>query len=211
MSDVFGTPITTQTLQDMPEYWGKPITAADRAKVARDRESADGKAVAAKKHVDDLKSQWGTGVSTKCMVYNATGDTVTLVASHDYHGHIGPSPYPLQIANGQWGAFLHVKSTGSATGSSACIAYRGKNNAGEEHEWLVGWSNPWNHGAGHKVTAYTEINKAPYYEGNVWGEVSGKLYGSGGSSTSTWNGCSSNATITDETTATFQASITLHA
>lgn len=143
-SNVFGNPITNATLEGMPEYAGRTIERIDRARVALNMKNAQNKDVNARQYVENVKQGWGTGVSTLCLVYNATGDTVTYVASHDWHGHIGPAPYPVEIANGQWGGYLHVKTSGTATGSSAAVVYRGKNGDGKECDWMLAWSNPWN-------------------------------------------------------------------
>ena len=48
-----------------------------------------------------------------------------------------------RIENGQWGAFLHVKTSGTATGSSAAVVYKALTPGGNL-QWAVAWSNPWN-------------------------------------------------------------------
>ncbi|KAI8031730.1 hypothetical protein LOK49_LG01G02719 [Camellia lanceoleosa] len=128
----------------MPEYADKKITRTDRAHVALNMKNAENKDRNARQYVENLKAQWGVGVSTLCLVYNATGDRVKFITSCDYWGHCGPAPYPVEIANGQWGAFLHVKRTGTATGSTAAVVYRGKNQADNTCDWMLAWSNPWN-------------------------------------------------------------------
>lgn len=143
-SNVFGNPITDSTLEGMPQYAGKTITRTDRASAALNMKNAGNKDTNARTFVENLKKQWGDGVSTLCLVYNATGDTVKFAANHDWYGHIGPSPFPVEIQNGQWGGYLHVKISGEATGSSAAVVYRGKNEAGVECDWMLSWSNPWN-------------------------------------------------------------------
>ncbi|KAK8940939.1 hypothetical protein KSP39_PZI010781 [Platanthera zijinensis] len=143
-SNVFGNPITNTTLQGMPEYMDKPITRKDRARVAFNMKNAQEKDRNARQYVENLKARWGTGVSTLCVVYNSTGDTLTFITSHNWFGHIGPAPYPTNIRNGQWGGFLHVKKSGAASGSAAAVVYRGKNDAGANCDWMLSWSNPWN-------------------------------------------------------------------
>ncbi|RXH97450.1 hypothetical protein DVH24_007796 [Malus domestica] len=78
-SNVFGNPITNATLEGIPEYIGKGIDKKDRAHVAMYKKNDEGKAVDARKHVENLKKQYGNGVSAYCLVYNATGDTITYV------------------------------------------------------------------------------------------------------------------------------------
>lgn len=142
-SNVFGNPITNATLEAMPEYIGKVITRTDRAHVAVNMKNSESKDVNARTFVENLKERYGDGVSTLCMVYNATGDPLKFVGNHDWSGHIGESPFPTEIANGQWGAYLHVKTSGAARGSVAAAVYRGKNNAGSDCDWMLAWSTPW--------------------------------------------------------------------
>nr|GFB53583.1 hypothetical protein [Tanacetum cinerariifolium] len=51
----------------------------------------------------------------------------------------------MELQNGQWGAFLHVKRVAEATGSMAYVIYRveANNNAGF-CSCLIGWETPWN-------------------------------------------------------------------
>lgn len=81
---------------------------AKTAHVALNMKNAEEKHVIARNYVERKKANWGTGISTLCLVYNATGDTITRVPGHDWYGHI-EDQYPEEIANGQWGGFLHVK------------------------------------------------------------------------------------------------------
>ncbi|KAI8000478.1 hypothetical protein LOK49_LG09G01340 [Camellia lanceoleosa] len=66
-----------------------------------------------------------------------------FITTHDYHGHIYTDPYPTIIQNGQWAAFLHVKPSITTAGSSAAVVYRGKNQSGEQHDWMLAWSMPY--------------------------------------------------------------------
>jgi len=52
--------------------------------------------------------------------------------------------YPPEqtILNGQWAVFLHVKTSGAATGSESCVVYSIDN---EAVDLLCGWMSPWNH------------------------------------------------------------------
>ncbi|XP_010920412.2 23 kDa jasmonate-induced protein [Elaeis guineensis] len=209
-SNVFGNPITDQTLRGLPEYKDKPvITATDRATVALNMKNAGNKDVNARKFVENLKERYGNGVSTLCLVYNATGGTLNFVLSHDWHGHIGESPYPQQIDNGQWGAYLHVHTSGAAVGSSAAVVYRGKNEGGTTCDWMFGWSNPWNRW-GNDNTVYTEIREYRHYEDNDhWNYIQDKVEGSGLTHSDTWNGCVSTVATGSSTSPILQAILTL--
>lgn len=87
----------------------------------------------------------GNGVSTLCLVYNASGDTITLATNYDWFGHIGRDPYPTHIGNGQWAAFLHEKRALIPSGSVAAVVYRGKNEVTPffPYDWMLSWHNPW--------------------------------------------------------------------
>lgn len=140
----------------MPGYTGKEITATDRFRAAMKMIDSDGKEFNAEKFVRDLKSTYGYGVSTLCLIYNATGGTLTHVCNKNWEGHIGESPCPSKIENGQWGLFLHVHDTGSGTGSVAATVYRGENADGAVCEWVLAWYNTWKkwwpHGAASERT-----------------------------------------------------------
>ncbi|XP_060674531.1 23 kDa jasmonate-induced protein-like [Ziziphus jujuba] len=202
-SNVFGNPITTKTLEQMPEYIGKKITRTDRAHVAMNMKNAEGKDVKAREFVEDLKEKWGNGVSTLCVIYNATGDTIRHVGSNDWYGHIGDSPYPSEIANGQWGAFLHVKTSGASSGSVAATVYRGLNEAGQVCDWMLSWYNPWSR-LFDDNQAYTEIREGHHYEEDHWDYIYNILKNKGLSYTDNWNGCISSVSTGSSTSPIFE-------
>ncbi|KAH0980721.1 hypothetical protein GBA52_007898 [Prunus armeniaca] len=146
----------------MPEYKSIYIDRKDRAKVALQMTRVGDKDLQALTFVENLKKQHGDGISTLCLFYNATGDTLTCSISKDWCGHIGHFPYPALIANGQWGAFLHVQKLGTSEGSVATVVYNGKNRYGEENGLLLAWSN---NGCENKV--FTESRLANHYLDNV--------------------------------------------
>ncbi|CAB4269391.1 unnamed protein product [Prunus armeniaca] len=160
--NVFGNPIENSTLNGMTEYKYTPIERKDRAKVALQMKNVGDKDCKALTFVENLKKQHGDGISTLCLIYNATGDNLTCSISKDWCGHIGHFPYPALIANGQWGAFLHVQKLGPIEGSVATVVYNGKNRYGEENGLLLAWSN---NGCENKV--FTESRPAEHYLDNV--------------------------------------------
>ncbi|XP_072973032.1 23 kDa jasmonate-induced protein-like [Typha angustifolia] len=206
--NVFGTPITTKTLERMSEYIGKTITRKDRAKVALDMKNAESKDVNARQFVEQLKERYGNGVATLCVIYNATGDPLTYITSHDYFGHIWHSPYPYKIENGQWGAFLHGKVAGATSGSNATVVYRGMNQAGNHCDWMLAWDNPWNRII-YSCKAYTEIREPNHFDSTVWGVISDKMERSSIHCEDVWNGCWSGVSIGDDTTTVYEGIMTL--
>ncbi|PQQ10957.1 23 kDa jasmonate-induced protein [Prunus yedoensis var. nudiflora] len=193
-SNVFGTPVTDQTVQALPEYIGKKIGRKERAHVALNMKNAEGKDINARNYVENLKKQSGYGVSSLCLVYNAIGDTIRLVANEDWYC--------------KWAV------GGMATGSVAAVAYHGKSNAGNDCDWLLAWRNPWNRylftNTNLVVRVYTEIRKAHHYEpAGVWPILYDLLGNSGVYSSDTRNGCFSTISSGCFTCPTVEALLTL--
>ncbi|KAM7489131.1 hypothetical protein LguiB_026615 [Lonicera macranthoides] len=195
---VFGTPIDAETLKGMPEYKGKTIRRADMAKVARDLMNAGGKDTNCVKYVENLRDEYGNGVKVLCTIYNATGGDLTYSQSKDFHGHIYNKPYPLVIKNGQWGGYLHVHTTASATGSSAAVVYSGVNNDEVKCDWMLSWSDPWSG----SNTVYTEIREGGHYKDTL-GDIQDKVENGNDTSNDEWTGCTSTTTIATGTTTSF--------
>lgn len=143
-ANVFGTPITDNAL-----------TTLGRAKLANNYINADGKDANAKHFVKKLMSRYGTGIKTGGLFYNATGGPLTLVNSHDYHGHVYEVSYPTAFQNGQWIAFLHVRGS-IFVGSSAAVVYRSVNDQGDRYDYMCSWSVPVS--GDNKVHTYTITN-----------------------------------------------------
>ncbi|KAI5001296.1 hypothetical protein ZWY2020_025946 [Hordeum vulgare] len=122
--------------------------------------NAGGKDVNAQKFVDNLKERYGNGIAVKCLLYNATGATLNFAKYNDWHGHIYDTPYPSDIQNGQWGAFLHVHPSGAAAGSAGAVVYRSKiPSSSSSCDWLFSWTVPYIGGNG----VYTEIREEGHY------------------------------------------------
>nr|XP_028964041.1 23 kDa jasmonate-induced protein-like isoform X1 [Malus domestica] len=205
--NVFGNPITDETLKGMPEYADKQIGRLDRAYVALNMKNAAEKDFNARTHVEKLKEQYGDGVSTLCLVYNATGETIRYAYKKDWYGHIGNAPYPPLIANGQWGAFLHVKTAGESSGSNAAVVYRGLNIVNEECDWMLSWSNPWDRTKSDN-TVITEIRGLNHFE-SYWSLIYGYLEKGQAYSKDRWNGCVSIMSTGSDTSPIVEAILTL--
>ncbi|KAA8536977.1 hypothetical protein F0562_029455 [Nyssa sinensis] len=192
----------------MPEYLRKQKNRLERARVALNMKNTEKKDVNARQYVENLNKSWGAGVSTLCLIYNATGDTVRFVTSRDWQGHSGPSPPPQLIANGQWGGFLHVNNSRYGhIESSAAVVYRGKNENGIYCDWMLAWSNPMDRTFGN-YKAYTEIGEANHF-GDVWGTVSNLLTNSGVHRSDIRNGCLSTVITGCDTSPIFEGILTL--
>ncbi|KAF3447801.1 hypothetical protein FNV43_RR08506 [Rhamnella rubrinervis] len=202
--NVFGKPIIDLTSQEMAEYTGKEITATDRSRVAMKMIEAHNKEADALTFVKNLKSTYGNGVTTLCLIYNATGGTLKHVCDKNWFGHIGDALCPYKIENGQWGAFLHVHDTGAATGSIAATVYRGKNANGTVCEWMLSWYNPWGKWWD-RNRVYTEIREKGHFAQVHWKPISNILEEQGPNHSITWNECVSSLIIEDGTSPIFKA------
>ena len=154
MANPFGVVVDNYKLKQMERYVDKIITQEDRAREAMHLINEDGKNQKAANYVENLKGEYGDGVSTLCLFYNATGDTLYCVDYHNWLGNVGRTPYPSEIGNGQWASFLHVHPTGQSTGCEAAVVYRGKNKDGQDYDYLVAWSTPWGPWYKNKVNTY---------------------------------------------------------
>jgi hypothetical protein len=158
----FGVPITDETLKAMSRYRDKTITQEDRAREAMRFIHSEDKNLSALNHTLTLKYNYGDGVSTLCLLYNATGDTLEIVDDQkmNWSGYVYKEEPPRSFDNGQWLAFLHAHPTSQAIGSEAARVYRGKNFNGDVRDFLVAWSVPW---GGKQNSAYTEVREKDHY------------------------------------------------
>ena len=95
--NVFGDAITDETLKGM-EY---KITRINRAHEALNMMNDGLKHKAASDYVQGLKADYGDGVSTLCLFYNATGDPLTLVDTRSWQGYFWEAMCLQVIENGQ--------------------------------------------------------------------------------------------------------------
>ncbi|CAL4898249.1 unnamed protein product [Urochloa decumbens] len=198
---VFGIPITRDTLIATGDY--DDPTQEDIAGYAMMMINSNGSDIEAQQFVDNLKERYGNGISTKCLIYNATGITLNFADYHDWRGHVYETPYPSVIQNGQWGAFLHVKPGGAARGSIGAVVYRSKrpNGSRDSCDWMFSWMIPFTG----DNTVYTEIREQGHFP-RYWDYIyDAKLTKSSRNSTD-WNyGYLSTTTIGEATTANARA------
>ncbi|KAM7497480.1 hypothetical protein LguiA_021894 [Lonicera macranthoides] len=206
---VFGTPIDIDTLKGMPEYRDKTIQRSDMAEVARDLMHAEGKDTNCQRYVDNLSNSYGTGVKTLCTIYNATGDDITYVLSHDWHGEVADRPYPMTIQNGQWGGFLHVHPTGMPIGSAGAVVYRGINAIGRPMNWLLSWSVPWSTLFGGSNRVLTEIREDGHYQEDNWNYIYNMLENASRTSTDFVYYCKSTTSIGTSNAPSYTAVLTI--
>ncbi|KAH7536934.1 hypothetical protein FEM48_Zijuj03G0038900 [Ziziphus jujuba var. spinosa] len=207
---VFGNPITNSTL-GLPDFLDKKnIQRIDRARMTLNMKNAEEKNAKALQYLEKLKEQSEVGLGTLCLLYNATGDAISYVTHKNWHGRIGASPYPMQIANGQWAAFMHVSKPVHSIGA---VVYRGKDPQGVDCDWMVSWDNPndknkWN------TQAYSEIREKNHFSNCDWQVVYDKMqvsgvYHDGVEDKNNWDRCFLSACIGNHKFPIFVAVFTL--
>lgn len=94
--------------------------------------------------VNGMKEEYGNGVSTLIMFYNATGSTLKFDEITSESGHLFKYEPDRTVYNGQWSCFLHVKTAGAATGSFGKIGYWLQGGVKRKTFWLnIDWETPW--------------------------------------------------------------------
>ncbi|KAB2610978.1 23 kDa jasmonate-induced protein-like [Pyrus ussuriensis x Pyrus communis] len=218
--DVFGNPITTATLEGMPEYRSESgeITRIERARAAMVMQKARGKDyVKARAHAEHLKDESGTKLANLVLIYNATGDTVRCVGQKDWIGL--DVEYPPLIGNGQWAAFLTVKNPSYSYGSTSAVVYRGKNADGTNCDYMLSWSNPANRDKWDNAVC-TQVRRTNHFDNRAtWSEIynhldtlseiCNHLDTTRSSQEDTWNGCTSIITTDSAVFAVVEGTLTL--
>jgi hypothetical protein len=118
---LFGTKIDASVLSALPQYADKNITPKDLGEYAAGTMADHQKD--ADDNVNGMKQEYGNGISTLVMIYNASGYQLQRMDEVDTHGHVGDWPLDTYIENGQWSVFLHVHSSGAAVGSEGYCDY----------------------------------------------------------------------------------------
>ncbi|CAO2823546.1 unnamed protein product [Amaranthus hypochondriacus] len=207
MANPFGQVVDDDKLDEMPRYVGEPKTQEDRAREAFNLRNENDKNQLARKYVEGLKADYGNGVTTLCIIYNATGETLYYSTSHDWYGFIGRTPYPFEIGNGQYASFLHVHTTGAASGSEAAVVFSGKNQNGSPRDFLLAWDTPWS--ALSKNKAYSDVGNVGYFNSN-WSSVKKSLENSGYTQKTNKDGIVIEASTASGSSPVFQATIKIN-
>ncbi|KAK9735094.1 hypothetical protein RND81_04G183500 [Saponaria officinalis] len=140
----------------MEEYKDKEITRRDMAEIAFEMKNEDGKDARARAHVDENRTLYAAPPTLAqfipCLIYNATRDTIRLKIYCEL-GYVSPSPYPMFIMNGQWGAFL--------VAAGGAVVYVAKNEDGVEYQVVYSYD-----ASVVPSLAYTEIEEKGHYKAN---------------------------------------------
>ena len=92
--------------------------------------------------VNGMKEDWGTGVSTRVLIYNALGIPIEKRSQHDSSGRWSAYEPSERIECGEWDVSFHHKKSGSATGSCAAVGYYLKG-YGDDDILMVGFETPY--------------------------------------------------------------------
>ncbi|KAG2450471.1 hypothetical protein HYH02_004972 [Chlamydomonas schloesseri] len=168
-SAVFGIAIDQEYLRSLPEYSDKKeITQSDLAREALKTKNSQEKDTDVLRYVTNVDMNGSVNRACKIVYYNATGATLELVTTKDWHGHNGPSPIPLTVHNGQWAGFVHTKTSSAAAGSTGAVVYRGPGLDGKKRDWMMSWSNPFDR-ASWDNSVYAEVRDTDHFtQGGIW-------------------------------------------
>ncbi|KAK9734187.1 hypothetical protein RND81_04G121300 [Saponaria officinalis] len=154
----YGVAVTKETLEKLDRYKGKTIGQEDVAREAIRFIHAGNKNMNALRHTLELKQEYGAGIATLCLIYNATGSRLELVPdlSQDWVGSIHKEEPARSFENGQWISFMHTSSYFNPLScSEGARVYRGTNSDGQVRDYLVSWFIP--HADDGKRSAYTKV------------------------------------------------------
>jgi hypothetical protein len=152
---------------------GDNVSPADMAAAALQAQSQNEQT--ARDTANSYKQEYGNGISTMVMIYNATGLPLNLRSSSDSSGHIWKYAYDPIIQNGEWSVFIHVHTSGTATGSIAAVGYdlAPKNSQGLVA--LFAWNNPYSG----DPSAFGDVWSAGGYADTKWDSIFGYAEGGG--------------------------------
>ncbi|TDL14256.1 hypothetical protein BD410DRAFT_809876 [Rickenella mellea] len=172
----FGIVIDNAYLRLQKDYKGKPdseLTAKDRSDVAVKTQNTYQHE--ATKRLDELKADFGNGITCMIRVYNASGDRIKVHFTRSWKGGFYKGSPEEIIENGRWSAFVHVKRSILAAGCTGAVVYR----TAADTDVMVSWQCPW--AIGSKPTCYAESRAKDHWFNTVSDEFAESvLYGLAG-------------------------------
>lgn len=182
MSYTYGTPITEQPFRESIKYdesYEKlsldDINKRMSAQAMRQRAEHKNDAI---DRVNGMKEEWGTGVSTRVIIYNALGIPLSKRSSHDSYGHWSRYAPSDRIEVGQWDVSFHVKTSGAATGSCSVVSYN-LEGYGHDDVLMIGFNTPWSG----KNTAYCNVMTTKTWNKTSWDDLHDLTYKGAASAT----------------------------
>lgn len=187
----FGVEITSSEVKAQPDWpEDKAVTLSDLSQYTMGKKDLYRDAAINK--VNDFKNEYGNGISSLIIVYNASGKTLELQTDRkSWHGHDGKYPPTTNLQNGQWMAFLHVHSSGAAVGSEGCLIYQ---ISGESCDVFFGFETPFS-GSNH---VYTEVRERGHWpKVGSWSYMQGLIEKGSHQSSDAYEGWMSTAVVGD--------------
>jgi hypothetical protein len=132
------TAITEDIVCQDPRYVNKQPTLSAISAYTLEQWSVS--STEALQKVNAMKEEYGSGISALVRIYNASSETVSLVTTRDWHGHIWKYPVDTPIQNGQWSVFLHVHASGCAVGACGAAVYQASQ---AKQDIFLGWESPY--------------------------------------------------------------------
>ena len=125
--------------------------------------------------VNGFKDDFGNGVSTRVLVYNALGIPLKYRSDSDDSGRWSTHTLADRIEVGEWAIAFHRKKGASFAGSSAIVAYN-LQGYGDDEVLMIGFNTPYSgrNTALCKVMSKKVFHETPYKEMHGWVEKSGR-------------------------------------
>ncbi len=136
---IIGSPITEDIVRQDPRYVNaKTLTLSQISAYTLEQQSVN--STAALTAIDNIKTNYGDGISALIRIYHASGEALSLVVTHDWLGHIWEYPVDTTIQNGQWSVFLHVHPEWSTMGAVGAVVFRASQ---ANQDIFLGWESPY--------------------------------------------------------------------
>lgn len=177
---IIGMSITEDIIRQDPRYVKKDkIELSDISTYTIERKFI--KDAEALQKVNATKAEYGNGVSALVRIYNACGESISLIDQHDWHGHIWKYPYDQLIQNGQWSVFLHVHSGGAMVGACGAVVYRASK---ANQDIFLGWESPYSG----SNCVYVESRETGHWPGQgSWSYMQKQIEKAGTTKSEKWN------------------------
>lgn len=194
---VFGTPIHyddfRKTYETMSDKSPEDITEDEvrKAMALQAMKAKDEQVNEAIKQLNGMKEDYGTGVSTRVMVYNGLGVPLKFRSKHDDNGYWSANTLADRIEVGQWSIGFHHKTSGAASGSCGVVGYN-LLGYGNDDVLMLGFSTPW---GSDDCSALGQVLLAKKWSATSWDSLMDSVYKSNDRGTKTFG----RAKITYET------------
>jgi len=113
-----------------------------------------------------MKEQWGNGVSTRVLIYNALGIPIERRTMQDSSGRWSEYEPAARIECGEWDVSFHHKKSGSMTGSCAALSYN-LLGYGNDDVLMIGFDTPYSG----SNSAYCNVMTTKKWSKTDWDDI----------------------------------------